>query len=334
MEEKTIDSQKMQGTPYILMPYSPQEDEINLIDLWRILARRKVLVVTIAFVALIASIGYAILTVPAPLFRVQAVLSPPLPIQLDDLVAVGSPNFIFTAYVKNLQSQEMQQKFFNNQGAVKGGIGNFNFTVKSRAPSPHSGDSLPVLDSVTVSAEGTNAIMLAKSVNEFVNMVDKETVRQMIRNSKAKLIDDITRMRLIARQDREIKIAKLEDAILIAKKLGIKNIMAGEPPFMRGSKALSVEVLVLRQRKDDDIYISGIVSKKDKLLRLNSIDLDPSHVSIVHLNQAPMVPTHPIPPKSRHIIVKGLVGGLVLGVVAAFLLEFIVGLWKSEKELA
>lgn len=127
-----------------------------------------------------------------------------------------------------------------------------------------------------------------------------------------------------------------------------------QPLYLRGSKALRSEIKELTERSSDDPFIPGLRDLQDKLeilktnrqieallaresndpfieiLRdkeselavLNAFKIDPNRVSVATLDQAAFPPKKRESPKRSLIVALGVVGGLFLGIIAAFMVNF------------
>jgi len=140
-----------------------------------------------------------------------------------------------------------------------------------------------------------------------------------------------------------------------------------QPLYMRGSKALEAEVRamqlrkkhidafvpelrdlqrklelgednprieILRQRKSDNDFISSQDGLQEQLARLEKVHLDPSVIHTMQIDQAAMVPSRPFKPKRGQTVVTGLLGGLALGVMAAFFADFVARAREREAVLS
>ncbi len=78
-DSSSTDNQNQQFPPHPY-PYCPPhavlEDEISLIDLFRVLVKRKMLIIIVTVLVTLSAIGYA-LSIP-PIYRARAILSPTL----------------------------------------------------------------------------------------------------------------------------------------------------------------------------------------------------------------------------------------------------------------
>lgn len=130
-----------------------------------------------------------------------------------------------------------------------------------------------------------------------------------------------------------------------------------QPLYLRGSKALRSEIKELTERTSDDPFIPGLRDLQDKveLLKINrqiealkaranndpfievlrdkeselaileAFKIDPKQVSVATLDQAAFPPEKRENPKRSFIVALGAVGGLFLGIIAAFMVNF----WQS-----
>lgn len=127
-----------------------------------------------------------------------------------------------------------------------------------------------------------------------------------------------------------------------------------QPLYLRGSKALRSEIKELTERSSDDPFIPGLRDLQDKieLLKVNRqiealkardnndpfiealrdkeselallevFKIDPNQVRVATLDQAAFPPEKREKPKRSLVVALGAVGGLFLGVIAAFMLNF------------
>jgi len=79
----------------------------------------------------------------------------------------------------------------------------------------------------------------------------------------------------------------------------------------------------LKSRQNDDPFIKLLRNKENDLARLESIEIDPATVKTASLDQAAFAPEKRIKPKRKLIVATGLMLGLMLGVFAAFFVNFI-----------
>ncbi|NNA88624.1 GNVR domain-containing protein [Pseudomonas gessardii] len=78
------------------------------------------------------------------------------------------------------------------------------------------------------------------------------------------------------------------------------------------------EVDVLKQRQNEDLFLGGVQSLRAEEARLNNLNVDMSGLKLVTIDKEAIEPLSPIKPKKVLIIIVGLVFGLILGLLAAF----------------
>ncbi|MFI8747751.1 Wzz/FepE/Etk N-terminal domain-containing protein [Pseudomonas sp. NPDC077186] len=79
------------------------------------------------------------------------------------------------------------------------------------------------------------------------------------------------------------------------------------------------QVEVLKQRKNEDLYLKGLAEWRQEAAQLRGIKFDTSTLQLVRLDQLALEPLAAVKPKKTLIIGLGAVAGLVLGVVVALL---------------
>ncbi|PJK34031.1 chain-length determining protein [Pseudomonas sp. S10E 269] len=74
------------------------------------------------------------------------------------------------------------------------------------------------------------------------------------------------------------------------------------------------EIQVLNDRKNDDLFYTGVQPLRAEIVRLRSLNLDLSRLKMVNLDQYALEPLAPVSPKKTLIIVSGVLLGLIFGV--------------------
>lgn len=191
---------------------------------------------------------------------------------------------------------------------------------------------------------------------------------------RAQLEDELNALRMQLKIMRGDRVAQLNEAITIARSLGIKkpatpsslaleslsgtaNVIKTEinnqqvPLYFLGVDALEAElgtlqkrtsddfvatriseiakelqllkvnreVEVLRKRSSEDLFLSNIQSLRSEAARLSSINTDFSRVQLVSIDQRALPADSPIKPKRLLIVLLGVIAGLMLGVLLAFM---------------
>lgn len=347
-------------TPHVAVASS--DNEMDLSDLWNMLVRWKVTVIGVAFVTFVVIVANAFLNSPVPVYKSRASLSLPSESDIEGIQGYTREK-VFGAFVQNLKSRAVRLRYFNENKLLDklepGRDSDAEQVFEERFNKMLSVHSIGT--QADVSFEGANARLAAEWVNGFVKLANEETVRALVeadisrwntlkgeRESKIKALRmSIANKRKDAKREREAQIIRLEEMALIAERIGIKdNILtsgvisysASMPLYMRGAKALRAEASVLRERKSDDPFISKIRDLQSQLAHIQSESAksklalsDFPHVSAFQFLQKATIPHRPInAPVFKWVMLTGVLGGLVLGVLAAFFADFIVRAREKE----
>ena len=191
---------------------------------------------------------------------------------------------------------------------------------------------------VQVSFETHDADVAARLVNDFVVMAANKTVADLfanaelqINNMKENIRNAIEGKRSLAKQKRLDRMALLKEALLIAKKLNIVDTSqmqsfvnsngAADSLYLIGETALTAELMVLRDRKNDDSFIDGLRELQERLAVLEGINiiLNKDEVFAARIDQKAMVPEKPIKPNKLLVVLISILLGFFAGVLLAFL---------------
>jgi len=265
----------------------------------------------------------------------------------------------FAAFKNNLSSRSLQKKFIDEQGLM-------DILAPGRTPETrdieilesfakmikieHVERALENVKGMSVSMESDDPEFAANLVNDYISFFDTETILALsaaARNSLAGQIRDIeytiASKRHMAKQRREDTILRHEEAAVIAGKLGVrdrvdttnvvqnnqKNISTSSTPlYYRGYRALNAEIKILKNRKSDDPFISGLRDLQEKLALLSSIKIEAEGMHAVTVDQAAYPPKNRIKPNRRLIVSLGTVVGLFLGIFLVFVVSFV----QKQKE--
>ena len=139
---------------------------------------------------------------------------------------------------------------------------------------------------------------------------------------------------------------RYQEAFEIASALGIKgrvdatNIIQNTqmnvdfsststtPLYYLGIEALRAEINILRSRKSDDPFISGLRDLQEQLALLRSIKIEEEGMHSVTVDRAAYPSKNPIKPNRRLIVSLVTVAGLFLGIFLVFFVSFV----QKQKE--
>jgi len=108
--------------PVYVLPYADRDDEISLIDLWRVIMARKAIILLSLLVAIVLVSVYAFLA--EPFYRAEAHLLPPQQQDIQGLmidyrgkegveIKQYTPDLVYKAFQKNLKSKGSRREFFD-----------------------------------------------------------------------------------------------------------------------------------------------------------------------------------------------------------------------------
>jgi chain length determinant protein (polysaccharide antigen chain regulator) len=266
-------------------------------------------------------------------------------------------DIVFLSFKNNLSSRIVQKKFIKKYDLME---------LLSQGRTPETSDEdiykgfakMIKFEEETInqivlnrfSLELNDPVLAAQWVNDYIKFVDTETIDILVVNIRNSVNSKIRKIeyiidtkRQMAKERRENTIQQFVEAANIAAKLGVKdrvdviNVVqnnqfdsstSSTPLYYRGFRALNAEISILKNRKSDDPFISGLLDLKEKLALLNSNKIDPIGMHAVSIDQAAYPPKNRIKPNRRLIVSLGTVVGLFLGIFLVFFVSFI----QNQKE--
>jgi len=311
------------------------DDEINLLDLWKVLMKRKKL---IFFCTLLVTISALIYSIVSPIvYRAEIFFLPPaisdvqpLNIQnIQNMQKTVSAESVYLLFKQNLDSKKIRRIFFSNSEELAG-VRFSNFTKSLRVHKDKLNQN-----KLSVSFEWGDAQQASDILNNYCYMVEQNTIRQLVNNmvqsisSRIRSLEnEITSKRKIAEQRRYDRIAQLSEALHISESIKqdkqISQNNASNPPlYYKGIKALEVEISLLRTRKSDDPFINGLRDIQEELEILRAVNIDKTKLHAMTLDQKAYPPEYKIKPKRTFIVIIGFILGIIVGIFAAFFINFI-----------
>ena len=351
------------------------DDEISITELALILWRNRNMAILTAVLTTVMAIAYAVLATPT--YKATSYFLPPLERDIYELNQLTrfermqvdngkerqeikyTSQSVLGEFLKNLNSLQIRQDFFQEQGLLSYYVdkpGEFGSIEEMMVFEEQFNEKLVLnipkgsaVHSASIAFELDDAEEAASLLNLFVNKVSKKTIDDLIANSvgeigaKISMLDrKITSRRELAQKRREDQVIQLQEALSIARKLGIKNPTeysfdlqrakrkdavsintANLPLYTRGTDALAAELSALRKRKGDDPFVDGLRDLQEQLSTLQAIKIDPAKVKVVTVDRPAIVPYQKEKPNRKLIVLVGLLLGVFLGAVIAFMVEFI-----------
>ncbi|MCI8210373.1 hypothetical protein AUC61_12575 [Pseudomonas sp. S25] len=347
--------------------YSGEED-VGFFDLMVSLFARKTLVAGIAFLAIIVSMAYVFLK--QPIYEAKLFIHPPSQNDISSLnygrgessgLRMLGIEDVYAVFVQTLQSESARYDYFRavvvpalgddqSKGFTSEMFKSFNKTLTVAMPSKDS----PQVYVVTL--EHSDPEKAARWVSEFVALVAQRASREIIKSVqsdaelKANNLDQqVSSGQESARNQREDRIARLTEALAIARSIGMERPVRffgptanGRPSeadgvlaYMRGTRALEAEIQNLQERPSDDPFIGDLRHKQSLSKFYRQLKIDPAGISVYRQDGNIELPHEPVKPRAALIILLGGVIGLIVGILIAVILDFLdVRASKREESFA
>ena len=339
------------------------DDEINLADIWKILwAGKKIIIGSVVASILMAVVVVVLLP---KIYRAKTVLLPP---QLSSVAALSvsdiytaDPQEIYKEFLINLHSHGLRYQYFKDyllrdfrSDKQKGKVDDYQIFTrefdKLLRISYMTKNKANGNDFTTVTLDGEDYANLANWLKNYISFVDRHTIEKLVSNVRAQLKlriqdikDQIATLRLVASRERQDRIARLQEAYTIARRLQIKKptgstfvadekrktsndgktgIIFGSnevPLYFRGYLALQGELEQLKNRKSDDSFIVGLRELQGKLSFLERKQIDLKTVHAVQVDQQARTDNRPVKPKNTLIMLFGIVLGVIFGIVVTLI---------------
>lgn len=345
------------------------DDEISLYELVLILWRNRMTAIATAAVVVVLSVLY--LVIASPVYKADVHFLPPLQQDIEALNVAKQYGLlgydtgqVYQEFIRQLDSLALRLKFFrqhklldyyapDEEDVDESDVFREKFNEKLVVGSPGRNEDASFR---AISFQIDDAEKSAALLNSFVDYVLAATKEKLIGNVNnniaaevAQLETSIASKRSIAKQRREDTVAKLEEALQVAKKLKIQKpsdyrrdfqvysqsaesvaVNTAEMPlYTQGTIALQAEIDALVSRKSDDPFIGGLRDLQERLNSLRSLVIDPRTIRAATVDRVAVVPTEPEKPKKLLVLAVGVCLAAMLGVMAAFFAEFVKGLRRQ-----
>ncbi|NMF90629.1 Wzz/FepE/Etk N-terminal domain-containing protein [Aromatoleum petrolei] len=342
------------------------EDEISLVDLIKILVRRKALIALVFAVCVLAGLAYAFLATPR--YEVEVHVDKPFASELAALnvgrngpTGLGpfSPEQVFGYFTNLLMSDVALQQFFRDVY-----LPSLDERERARSEEQLYEKMERAIKAIKPDAKGRNLFTLkveadtgekaARYTSAFLDLVARDAADKLVGDARNE-IDlivrnterDLGEIRATAAKQRQDRMIQLSEALQVAEAVGVKEpqvtsgrlpaqdrltpFMDGTQLYARGTKSLAAELGVLKAREGDDAFIAGLREAESRLRMLKAIELDPKTFKVFNVDGDIVVPEKPVAPKKSLVLVLAAVLGLLGGVTLAFVADFVT---KSRREAA
>ena len=190
---------------------------------------------------------------------------------------------------------------------------------------------------------------LADWVKNKIELDIREVIQKGLKVKIALLSNELKSRSTLAQLKHENEIRTLKDNIKIAKKLGILGnnfdnfVFVGSSfdhdkyinwPlwYLYGQRALEQELIFLERRDVSGEYANKTTKLNSKIASLSSIKLSEINFDTVTISMPSIAPDYPISTKKMTIILIGIVSGLIIGILLAWL-SFLIILLKKRLKL-
>lgn len=325
-------------------------DEIDLIELFQGIWAQKWLALVVALLVTSCAAAYAWLS--EPVYEASVSVMPPALSDVEGFnlgrengsgLRTFTPGSVYAVFKRNLVSDETKRRFFREvylpavQDRSKGKVQEAHYKDFLEGLRIQVSDKTQP-ERYTLYIQYHDPKVAAEWLSQYVAIVSKDSLDDMLRNSKSQVSmksEGIRRkiniMRESAKTLREDRLAQLKEALLAAEAVGLDNppvitsqlakqlsaVMEGDLMYMRGTKALRAEIRLLESRGTDDPFIPGLRALEERLALFNGIQIDPATVSVFSMDGVIEEPELPIKPRRGLVLLIGLVAGVVLGGLVA-----------------
>lgn len=351
-----------------LVSYTQSEDEIDLVDLWRLVMSKKHLLVLGLLLAWLVAGAWLLLAKPE--YEVKSRLLPPTPQMLAELSVVGADNYspliVFKRYLNNFVSVSNKRYFFDKNNMVS------YFTKEEKTPEEQDNiftkqfsEKLDlVFDRKQVFAESAvagfvldDARLAAQWLDQYAEYIQQVTLDDIYADIEKQHAVEKNSLKIqviikiaAGKQQREDQIARLDEALKVARQLGIKTAdvysvtsdggktavevnTQNQPLYTRGIEALSAELEALQTRKSDEAFIPGLRGLEEKQVRLEMLKPDKNKTKTVIVDQRANIPEYAKNKKIPLIVALSSLLGLFLGFFMIFIQHFLHRVKDAEASL-
>lgn len=355
----------MESSDRRLLALRHTDDDVSMIDALYVLMERKVLIVSVAAVTLLAATTY--LFVAPSLYEAKVKLLAPN----SETVVLSVPYHPYAEFKSEALFQEFQSALRLREQwrlFVESAPGLFPDSVGGQAkwllnPVPVTFDREKDFPGshVYVSYRHQDQELSANVLRQYLDFTRNRYVASLVEGVKTRLelqrnslAMDIVMLREKAKMLREDEIARLQQDLALAKKLGINvNVLlrssgnaAGRNDiaiiaanemvrgYMRGTAVLEAELDALLKRETDDPYITDLRERQIEIERLNNYRFPVENLRPYLQDGEIVASQYPVAPRKRIIVTLAIMLGLTLGIVAAFVAEFVTAARKRPRPAA
>ena len=253
---------------------------------------------------------------------------------------------VYPLVINNLQSRKYQRKFFfgNNINELftidnieESFEKNFHDQIGLKLQSKVSQVRMRSQDFLTLSFESDDPVKAANIINDYLDMILKETAGELARSVNTTITKriisykaNIEAKKNLAKKIRLDNIARLKEALSIAKELNINELKMTSSDnttivnmeddtttdnsklYLYGTKALKAEIISLESRLSEDPFTIGLRTLEHKIEALRKIKIDENNIKPATIDQRAIPPSVRSEPKRKLIVLLGAAFGILL----------------------
>lgn len=308
--------------------------------------RQKIIILCMALLGTVIAAAYAFLS--EPIYEAKAFIMPPTQNDIEGLNDERKKlpplvvKDVYLVFLKNLQAESLRREFFKStylpalgrDSDSKGGL--YEKLSKSLLISVVGKDTADRYSIVILDADSIRA---AKWIEQYTKRAQELALQEINKNISSEfsvqarnLNQEILSLREVGHKDSEDTLVKLNEALIVAKAIGLKKppIVSGnslniagkmddELTYMRGTIALEAEIENLKSRKSEDPFIDKLRGLESDYNFYNLLSKKYRDAKTYKMDGDVEVSASPVKPKIPLVISIGLVLGLMLGVMIALI---------------
>ncbi|PRA66504.1 O-antigen chain length regulator [Pseudomonas sp. MYb187] len=327
------------------------EDENDLVELLKGLWQQRIVIFTVAAVVTLSALIYVLLA--TPVYESKVFIEPPTQNDIAHLnsgrgadtgLEVITIKNVYDVYLRRLQSESLRRVFFQKvylpslpeekrKGSQDKLYNDFNKVLTVAVAAKDTPDRF------VVSANAELPQRAAEWVVDYARKAGDLAKKEVLTNVKSdatvkanNLQQQVTIAQESMRKQREDEVVQLQEALVVAKSIGLERpliisssfstsspaMTEGSMAYMRGSKALEAEINNLKSRKSDDPFIEKIRPKEAALAFYRGLSVDPKVIEVYRQDGVVELSDQPVKPKKLLVVVLALVIGSMLGLVLGF----------------
>ncbi len=253
---------------------------------------------------------------------------------------------VYNAFVTTLQSNQAKREFLA-QPDIREYFAQFSDSPQSQWQTLNEqalSVSIPPkgpLVKVSASFQLEDPVLTSDFANRYVALVSQLTRAQMANDLRAEIRSNIEALELqienrkslyISQLDTEL--SKLHEALRIATQIGLESPLKTDSMisddsammvdeirklYRLGSRALEAEINAIDQRRENTVFIPGLMQLQQQLSLLRSMTVSEEKILPATIDLSAEVPETPIKPKKALVLALSAVLGGILGVMIALL---------------